>query len=142
MTRLRALFVACVLPLCFVALSGCSDRPQDGLDALLQATQRGDADAAWQCFDRASRAMLRDTAAMMRAEGQLEGSAKAHLIGGFVPQGIAAVDVVRREGDDAVLELTDFDGNKQQVSMRWEDDQWRLHLPGADPDAAATVALQ
>ena len=142
MKRLRALFVACVLPFACVVLSGCDDRPQDGLDALLQATQRGDADAAWLCFDAASRAMLRDTAAMMRAEGKMEGSAKEHLIGGFVPQGISAVNVVRRDDQEALLELTDFDGKKQQLTMRWEDDQWRVHLPGASPEAAATVALQ
>jgi hypothetical protein len=141
MRRLPALFVASVILVFGLALSGCADRPQDGFDALLQATQRGDAEAAWRCFDAPSRAMLQDTAAMMRAEGKLEGSAKEHLVGGFVPQGISAVELVQKDEHEAVLELTDFDGNKQRVTMRWEDSQWRLHLPGASPDAA-TVALQ
>lgn len=140
--RPSALAASVVFTASCLLLSGCDDRPQDGLDALLQATQRGDVDAAWMAFDAESRAMLRDTAAMMRAEGKLEGSAKQHLVGGFIPQGISAVEEVSRHGHEAVLELTDFDGNKQQLTMRFEDDQWRVHLPGAGPDAAPTLALQ
>ena len=86
--------------------------------------------------------MLRDTAAMLRAEGKLKGSAKKHLIDGFVPQGISAVQVLHKDVVEAALELTDFDGNTRRVTMRWEEEQWRLHLMGADAADAATVALQ
>ena len=141
MKRLPAPVVVSMFCWVCLVVTGCQERPQDGLDALLQASQRKDAEAAWRCFDAPSRAMLRDTAAIMRQEGKLEGSAKTHLLDGFVPQGISSIEVLHKDTREALLLLTDFDGNTQRITMRWEDAHWRLHLPGADPQPSTTLTF-
>lgn len=114
------------------SLSACSERPQDGLDALLVAMQDKDTEGAWQRFDRASRKMMEDTAAALLAEGRDIGSARDHLMTGFSPRTAERIEVVRKEGDRATLRVVDLEGKSERVEMRYEDGLWRLHLDGAD----------
>jgi len=107
-------------------LGGCTESPEDGFDALLAASNRGDADALFLRFDRASREKLEHFAAI-GASG--DRSAKDHLAAEFKVRAVERIEERSRSNNRALIDVYDLDGNKQEFDMRFEDGMWRVHLP-------------
>ncbi len=116
-----------------VAGRGCnrdSDGPTEAVRAFVEASKRGDRDAALKMLGPRTRAQLEEAA--MRATKLVggEGRYEARDVLQLHNSGPDVVSIVNmgRDGDQASISLTDSQGRKSTVITVLIDGHWRLEL--------------
>ena len=131
MSKLVSLAVVIVVTLSLF-LSACASKgPEDSFRAFYVAVARGDAPAMWSHFSEETKAELSVAMAKLDKEGEPakkpeERIAASGLI--RVMREIVSIEVLTQARGQAVIEVLDETGAKQQVHMRLENELWRIQL--------------
>ena len=106
--------------------TACAESPTDGFEAFYRAVADGRADDALLRMDAPLAGALRGAAADsgVRIEDALRTS--------VVKATLKDIREVSRDGERAVLEVTDALGHKQLTHMKKVDGRWRLAGPPAE----------
>lgn len=117
-----------------VLLGGCGGArsPEGAVRALSEAAEAGNRDAVWALLGPATRKRLEaDAARAAQAAGRRELGPRDLLAAGWAPPRWRAsdLDVVSRDGDRAVVEVTGPRHERETVACVRVDGQWRVELP-------------
>ncbi|HEY7725368.1 MAG TPA: hypothetical protein VH880_08540 [Anaeromyxobacteraceae bacterium] len=116
-------------------LSACVPRdapPDAAYRAFARAAAERDADEAWRLLSARTRAWMeaRGRAAAAAAPGVVAASGPRLLLGdaALATAPVREIEVLRREGDAAVLRVVDAAGAAAEVRMVREGGAWRVEL--------------
>jgi len=120
-----------------VAAPGCTSRgdgasPEAAVEALIAAARAGDRLAVYQRFGPRTRARIDDLLSSARRTGATRVLRPEDLVTvGWVPPAweAAGTRLVRRDGDDAEVEVYSGGGDRQSVHVVREDRSWKVELP-------------
>ena len=131
----RATAAAFFVAVACLALIGCN-RPTwstpDGAYALLVgAVKKGDYKVAWDALSEASKRAIEERSKALAAAsgGALEDDPQALFFGsGEQPQPAQKIEVVREEGEVAVISVTPDEGPPRDLRMVKESGGWKLDV--------------
>jgi hypothetical protein len=133
----RALFVLFVFLLGPAGLPGCSSRddgssPEAAVQSLIAAARAGDRLAVYKRFGPRTRARIDDLLSSARRTGATRVLRPEDLVTvGWVPPAweAAGTRLLRRDGDDAEVEVYSGGGDRQSVRVVREARSWKVELP-------------
>src|SRR5450432_1164668 len=115
---------------------GCSNRddssPEAAVSSLIAAARAGDRLAVYQRFGPRTRARIDDLLSSARRTGAARVLRPEDLVtGGWVPPAweAAGTRLLRRDGDDAEVEVYSGGGDRQSVRVVREAKSWKVELP-------------
>ena len=120
-----------------VAATGCSSRddgssPEAAVQSLIAAARAGDRVAVYQRFGPRTRARIDDLLSSARRTGATRVLRPEDLVTvGWVPPAweAAGTRLLRRDGDDAEVEVYSGNGDRQSVHVVREAKSWKVELP-------------
>jgi hypothetical protein len=119
-----------------VASAGCSSgvdsSPEAAVVSLIAAARAGDRLAVYQRFGPRTRARIDDLLSSARRTGATRVLRPEDLVTvGWVPPAweAAGTRLVRRDGDDAEVEVYSGGGDRQSVHVVRETKSWKVELP-------------
>jgi hypothetical protein len=132
--RTRALVLAVVAAL---SLSACSNHddgssPESAVQSLIAAARAGDRQAVYERFGPRTRARIDDLLSSARRTGATRILRPEDLVTvGWVPPAweAAGTRLLRRDGDDAEVEVYSGNGDRQSVRVVREAKSWKVELP-------------
>jgi hypothetical protein len=139
--RARALagwrVVAAVALAVVLGSSGCSSRddgssPEAAVQSLIAAARAGDRLAVYQRFGPRTRARIDDLLSSARRTGATRVLRPEDLVTvGWVPPAweAAGTRLLRRDGDEAEVEVYSGGGDRQSVRVVREAKSWKVELP-------------
>jgi hypothetical protein len=133
----------CVRCLCAVVValslagSACSSRddgssPEGAVQSLIAAARAGDRQAVYERFGPRTRARIDDLLSSARRTGATRILRPEDLVTvGWVPPAweAAGTRLLRRDGDDAEVEVYSGNGDRQSVRVVREAKSWKVELP-------------
>ena len=130
-------FVAVLLLAGLVGSVGCSGRddgssPEAAVLSLIAAARAGDRLAVYQRFGPRTRARIDDLLSSARRTGATRVLRPEDLVTvGWVPPAweAAGTRLLRRDGDDAEVEVYSGGGDRQSVRVVREAKSWKVELP-------------
>jgi hypothetical protein len=130
----RALVLAVVAAL---SLSACSNHddgssPESAVQSLIAAARAGDRQAVYERFGPRTRARIDDLLSSARRTGATRILRPEDLVTvGWVPPAweAAGTRLLRRDGDDAEVEVYSGNGDRQSVRVVREAKSWKVELP-------------
>ena len=119
------------------AAAGCSSRddgssPEAAVQSLIAAARAGDRLAVYQRFGPRTRARIDDLLSSARRTGATRILRPEDLVTvGWVPPAweAAGTRLLRRDGDDAEVEVYSGGGDRQSVHVVREAKSWKVELP-------------
>ena len=132
----RVAFLAAFVGLAAHA-AGCSSRddgssPEAAVQSLIAAARAGDRLAVYQRFGPRTRARIDDLLSSARRTGATRILRPVDLVTvGWVPPAweAAGTRLLRRDGDDAEVEVYSGGGDRQSVRVVREAKSWKVELP-------------
>jgi hypothetical protein len=120
-----------------LAASGCSTRddgssPESAVQALIAAARAGDRLAVYQRFGPRTRARIDELMSSAHRTGATRVLRPEDLVTvGWVPPAweAAGTRLLRRDGDDAEVEVYSGNGDRQSVRVVREAKSWKVELP-------------
>ena len=117
--------------------AGCASHdegssPEAAVGSLIAAARAGDRLAVYQRFGPRTRARIDDLLSSARRTGATRVLRPEDLVTvGWVPPAweAAGTRLVRRDGDDAEVEVYSGGGDRQSVRVVREDRSWKVELP-------------
>jgi hypothetical protein len=134
--RGRGLLAAGLLAL-VMAAGGCSrgdggSSPEDAVQSLIAAARAGDRLAVYQRFGPRTRARIDELLSSARRTGATRVLRPEDLVTvGWVPPAweAAGTRLLRRDGDEAEVEVYSGGGDRQSVRVVREAKSWKVELP-------------
>ena len=126
-----------VLGVFVLGSSGCSTRddgssPESAVQALIAAARAGDRLAVYQRFGPRTRARIDELMSSAHRTGATRVLRPEDLVTvGWVPPAweAAGTRLLRRDGDDAEVEVYSGNGDRQSVRVVREAKSWKVELP-------------
>jgi hypothetical protein len=130
----RRLLAALALALALGACSGHDggSSPEDAVQSLIAAARAGDRLAVYQRFGPRTRARIDDLLSSARRTGATRVLRPEDLVTvGWVPPAweAAGTRLLRRDGDEAEVEVYSGGGDRQSVRVVREVKSWKVELP-------------
>jgi hypothetical protein len=130
----RVLLAAAALAAAAPACSGRDDgsSPEGAVQALIAAARAGDRQAVYERFGPRTRARIDDLLSSARRTGATRILRPEDLVTvGWVPPAweAAGTRLLRRDGDDAEVEVYSGNGDRQSVRVVREAKSWKVELP-------------
>jgi hypothetical protein len=127
-----ALLVLGVLPSGACSSRGDGSTPEAAVTSLIAAARAGDRLAVYQRFGPRTRARIDDLLSSARRTGATRVLRPEDLVTvGWVPPAweAAGTRLLRRDGDDAEVEVYSGAGDRQSVRVVREAKSWKVELP-------------
>jgi hypothetical protein len=125
----------CLVAIASLALVSCNrpswSTPDGAYASLTRAVNKGEYRLAWGALSEASRKALEGRSKVLARDssGALEDDPQALFFGsGEQPPPLRKIEVVRQEGDVALLAVTPEEGPPKQVRMVRESGNWKLDV--------------